>query len=94
MTEGKADVRTSKEKLDAVKTLLTDNEYLVASHILDDMPSNIKTEQDINYLTRYSNNLITFSPLQTIDIENSEENRKWLYRNYVYRYPKRVALSA
>ncbi len=35
-------------------------------------------------MTRYSNNLIAMSPIQTVDLEANEKNRKWLYRNYVY----------
>lgn len=45
----------------------------------------IDSVQAVDYLSRYSNNLITVSPLQGIDIEPTEKNKEWLYRNYVYK---------
>ena len=33
---------------------------------------------------RYSNNLIAVSPLQTIDIEQTEQSKNRLFRNYVF----------
>ena len=33
---------------------------------------------------RYSNNLIAVSPLQTIDIEPTEQSKNRLFRNYVF----------
>lgn len=38
----------------------------------------------LQYLTRYSNNLISFSPIQSIDKAQTDINEAWLYRNYVY----------
>lgn len=34
-------------------------------------------------VSRYSNNLLTVSPLETIDLEPTESNKKWLFDNYV-----------
>ena len=42
------------------------------------------TADTIDYLTRYSNNMISMSPLQSIDIMPTEQNKDKLYRNYVY----------
>jgi hypothetical protein len=42
------------------------------------------TVDTIDYLTRYSNNMISLSPLQSIDVIPSEQNKVKLYRNYVY----------
>ena len=49
------------------------------------MPTNgkIKTVNDINYLSRYSNNLIAVSPLQSIDIEPTEQSKIRLFQNYI-----------
>ena len=44
----------------------------------------IRTVDSINYLTRYSNNLISVSPLQSIDIAASEQAKDSLFRNYIY----------
>ena len=40
--------------------------------------------ETLKYLTRYSNNLISFSPIQSIDKSQANINGEWLYRNYVY----------
>ena len=42
------------------------------------------TAETIDYLTRYSNNMISLPPLQSIDVIPSEQNKGKLYRNYVY----------
>lgn len=84
LTEGGIEVKTSIKKLKAVQSLLSDKEYRLVAQILGRMKNNIKTEQTVDYLTRYSNNLITISPMRTIDIEDSKKNKDWLYRNYVY----------
>ena len=44
----------------------------------------VKTAEAIDYLTRYSNNLLAVSPLQPIDIASTKQNKDKLYRNYVY----------
>ena len=40
--------------------------------------------ETLKYLTRYSNNLISFSPIQSIDKTQANISGEWLYRNYVY----------
>lgn len=84
LAEGRIEVRTSAKKLKATEPLLSAKEYKFVARTLGDMKNSIKTEQAVDYLTRYSNNLIAVSPMQTIDIEDSKRNRDWLYRNYVY----------
>ena len=53
--------------------------------LLVPMPTNgkIKNVNDINYLSRYSNNLIAVSPLQSIDIEPTEQSKIRLFQNYI-----------
>ena len=84
LTEGRIEVRTSLKKLKATEPLLSTKEYKFVSRILAEMRASVKTEQTVDYLTRYSNNLITVSPMQSINIEDSKKSRDWLYRNYVY----------
>jgi hypothetical protein len=88
------EVRTSRKKLKAAENLLTAKEYEFVARTLRNMRKNIKTEQTVDYLARYSNNLITISPMQTIDIDNSSRNWDWLYRNYVYSLTKGNAVMA
>lgn len=89
-----AQIRTSQKKLKAAEVLLSDKEFRFISRTLAEMRVNAPSIKTIDYLTRYSNNLITISPLQTIDIENTSQNKDWLYRNYVYNKNKKSVLSA
>ena len=82
----KVDMRYSPEKLDAVRTLLPPKEYKFLVEVVKSMPTNnsINSVEAVNYLSRYSNNLIAVSPLQTIDIAPSEQNKERLFSSYVY----------
>ncbi len=81
----KIDVRYSQKKLDALRNLFPQKEFEFVSQVVSSMPTNgkINSVQDINYLTRYSNNLIAFSPLENIDIEPSEQSKTRLFKNYI-----------
>ena len=82
----KVDVRYSRQKLNALQALFPEKEYKFVARVVTSMRHNqtINTPEDINYLTRYSNNLVTVSPLQSIDVEPTLRNKDKLYRNYVY----------
>lgn len=82
----KINVRYSKNKLAGLKGLFPDKEYKFVSKVITSLKQkNILTsEEAINYLTRYSNNMISVSPLRTLDIEASGRNQDLLYKNYVY----------
>ncbi len=77
----------SHRKLNALKPLLHHDNYKALSEIVTSMGKNnsLKSPERINYLSRYSNNLIQFSPLTTIDLEPTPKNYKWLYETYVYK---------
>ena len=81
----KVDIRYSQQKLDALRNLFSQKEYEFVSQVVSSMPTNgkIKTVNDINYLSRYSNNLIAVSPLQSIDIEPTEQSKIRLFQNYI-----------
>ena len=83
---GNVSVRYSKKKLDVLQGLFSEQEYKFLRKTLQSLGKNaaIQSTDAINYLTRYSNNLISLSQLQTIDIAPSESSKDWLYRNYVY----------
>lgn len=80
-------VRYSEKKLKLLKSLFTEKEYAFVSKMIRTLSKNelISSESVINYLSRYSNNLVSVSKLQSIDVEASEKNIDWLYNNYVYR---------
>lgn len=82
----KISVRYSAKKMNVLKSLYSESEYKFVEKVLRSLSKNNKiTSTDvINYLTRYSNNLIAVSKLQTIDLEPTQSSQEWLYRNYVY----------
>lgn len=82
----KVDVRYSPQKLDAVRSLFPPKEYEFLSQVVSSMPTDdsINSVEAINYLTRYSNNLIAVSPLQNIDIAPTEQSKVRLFKNYIY----------
>ena len=79
-------VRYSIEKLNALQGLYTKSEYDFVHRVMKSISSGnvIQSTDAINYLSRYSNNLIAVSSLQDIDLDSSQESQDWLYRNYVY----------
>ena len=80
------DVRYSQQKLDAVRGLFPPKEYEFLSQVITSMPTDgsVNSVEAINYLTRYSNNLIAVSPLQSIDVASYEQSKASLFRTYIY----------
>ena len=81
------DVRYSRLKLNALQAFFHEKEYLFVSKVVSQISrrKRIATVEDVDYLTRYSNNLIAFSAFRSIDVPPTEKSKKWLYRNYVYK---------
>ena len=90
LDDAKISVKYSQKKLGVLKSLLNSSSYRALSEIITSMGKNnsIKSPDRINYLSRYSNNLIQFSPLTTIDLEPTPKNYKWLFETYVYKKPQ------
>lgn len=88
------EIRYSRQKLNALQGLFSEKEHKFVSRVVSQMSKNGKVDsiESINYLTRYSNNLIAFSPLQSIDIIPTKQNKDWLYRYYVYNSKQRMVL--
>ncbi len=82
----KVDMRYSSEKLKALQGLFPETSYTFISHVVRSMKLNLSqyNVETIGYLTRYSNNMISLSPLQSIDVMPSEQNKVKLYRSFVY----------
>lgn len=80
------EIRYSKKKIDALHGLLSEKELQFVSGVIFSLNRNksVNSVEAVNYLTRYSNNLIAVSPLQSIDIEPTESNKSWLFKNYVF----------
>ena len=79
-------IRYSLKKLHALRGLYSKAEYDFVEKVLRSMSKDktIRTAEDISYLSRYSNNLISLSQLQAIDLAPTKASKEWLYRNYVY----------
>jgi len=90
------EVRYSQKKLSLLQGIFSEKEYRFISKVINSLQRNqsVNSVEAVNYLTRYSNNLIAVSPLQTIDIEPSEQSKNWLFRNYVYDRTQKVAKRA
>ncbi|MBP3518612.1 MAG: hypothetical protein J6K31_09525 [Parabacteroides sp.] len=88
----KISIRYSEKKLSALQPLLTQSEYEFVGKVIRSLSRNncINSAETINYLTRYSNNLITVSQLHTIDLEPTKGSQDWLFRNYVYAGEKKT----
>ena len=82
----KVEMRYSSEKLKALQGLFPEKSYTFISQVVRSMKlrQSQYTVDKIGYLTRYSNNLISLSPLQSIDVIPSKLNKVKPYRNYVY----------
>ena len=82
----KVEVRYSQDKLDAMQNLFSEKENQFIAGVVSSMTKGkkVQTVEDVNYLIRYSNNLIALSPLQSIDISPTDQNKDWLFANYVY----------
>ena len=74
----------SQKKLEIVKLLYTPKEYKAISSIVRKELRELVSVETLKYLTRYSNNLISFSPIQSIDKSQANISGEWLYKNYVY----------
>lgn len=92
VADGKISFRYSQKKLSALKPLLNPACYKALCGIVTSMDKNnsLESPERINYLSRYSNNLIQFSPLTTIDLEPTPKNFRWLFESYVYKKPESV----
>ena len=79
--------RWSYEKLIAMHHCMSDKEWKALHKLLTDIENGdfVKLSKDVSYLSRYSNNLIGFSPVRVIDLPLTEESKNWLYKHYICR---------
>ena len=82
--QDKVRVMYSQKKLAIIKLLYTPKEYKTISSIVRHGLRGLTSVDTLKYLTRYSNNLISFSPIQCIDKTQNNIDSEWLYKNYVY----------
>ena len=77
-------VKHSEKKLGILKQLYSPKEYKAVASIVRNELRQLASVEILSYLTRYSNNLISFSPIQSIDKTQTNINDDWLYKAYVY----------
>lgn len=82
----KVDVRYSEDKMKALKYLYPQYKYEFILDTMRRLPDSkaIKGKEDVDYLSRYSNNLISLSPLEKIDLEPTDKNKDWLFKHFVF----------
>lgn len=82
--QDKVRVRHSEKKLGLLRQLYKPKEYKAIASIVRNELRELVSVETLKYLTRYSNNLISFSPIQSIDKSQTNIDGEWLYKNYVY----------
>lgn len=84
---GIIEVKYSTAKLNAVKHLLPkmDYEYLRRSMVSLSKKSVLDSIASIDYLYRYSNNILTVSEIRKVKMGTERVTKDGLYKMYVYR---------
>ena len=85
--DGKIDVKYSQAKLNAVRHLVSEAEYNYLRRTLVTMSTkNVPASvAGIDYLNRYSNNLLTVSDMHKVRMDSPRLSRNKLYEMYVYK---------
>lgn len=80
------EVKYSNAKLEAVKDLIPQSDFLYLRRALRSMATKKRLESvaNIRYLNRYSNNIITVSDIKKVNMDSPRLSRARLYEMYVY----------
>jgi len=86
----KLDIRYSRKKLLALRGLLPEKMYRFLYRVIVSLnrEKTLDTVDKLNYLVRYSNNLVIYSPLQEVDLAATEKNKELLYKRFVFNGEK------
>ena len=84
--EGVIEVRYSTAKLNIVKQLLPkmDYDFLRRSMVFLSKKSTLDSIASIDYLNRYSNNILTVSEIRKVKMDTESLSKDGLYKMYVY----------
>lgn len=87
---GKIEVKYSTSKLDVVKNLVPETDYIYLRRSLISMATRnlLDSASMVDYLNRYSNNIMTVSKLTKIRMDSANISKDKLYRKYVYNSSK------
>lgn len=75
--------RYSERKMSAVKLLMSSNSFVKFSDMISNFDKKGVTLENISYMSRYSNNLLSVSAPTSILTEYNDSNLKSLYSLYV-----------
>ena len=83
---GQLEMKYSTAKLGVVKQLLSAAEYGYLRRALTTLSAKNAQEsvQSIDYLNRYSNNILTVSGLRKVKVDSPRISKDRLYKMYVY----------
>lgn len=86
---GIIEVRYSTAKLNAVKNLISKVEYDYLCGVLRTISKKkvLDSVASIDYLNRYSNNILTVSEIRKVKMDTPNLSKEGLYRMYVYSRP-------
>ena len=84
--DDKIEVKYSNAKLDAVKNLVPASSFIYLKRALKTMATKnaLDSVSRIDYLSRYSNNILTVSNIKKVRIDTPNLSKKKLYKMYVY----------
>ena len=85
--DGKIEVKDSLAKLKAVRQLVSEAEYYYLRRTLVAMSTRnlISSVASIDYLNRYSNNVLTVSDIRKVKMDSPRLSKNKLYEMYVYK---------
>lgn len=84
---GKIEVKYSRAKLNAVRHLVPEAEYNYLRRTVVSMSTKnlLGSVASIDYLNRYSNNVLTVSDIRKVNMDSPRLTRNKLYEMYVYK---------
>ena len=87
LQDGNIDVKYSQAKLNAVRHLVSEAEYKYLRRTLVNMSTKnvLASLASIDYLNRYSNNVLTVSDIRKVRMDSPRLSRNKLYEMYVYK---------
>ncbi len=84
--EGTIEVKYSNAKLDVVRQLVAEADYKYLRRTLFSLSTKktLDSVEGINYLNRYSNNIMTVSEIRKVKMDSDQLSKDRLYKMYVY----------
>jgi len=76
--------RYSQRKLDALEKLLPKKVHDFFCNVIKNLDaSQLCSEASLDYMNRYSNNLLALSTVQSINMEYNKDTTDWLFSSFI-----------